>query len=45
MRPDLYILFGIPTMFLVAGLIAYGMVVLDDYRHPRMPKGGGDTRA
>jgi hypothetical protein len=38
MTPEIYLLFGIPTVFLVAGLFAYGMVVLDDYRHPRVPK-------
>ena len=48
MSPDLYILYGIPTMFLVAGLLAYGMVLLDDYRHPRASKdesAGRDARA
>lgn len=51
MSPEFYVLFGVPTMFLVTGLIAYGMVILADYRHPRVPKQtkgentGGDTRA
>jgi hypothetical protein len=51
MSPELYFLYGIPTMFLIVGLIAYGIVRLDDYRHPRVPKStkddgaGRDTRA
>ena len=35
---ELLVLFGVPTMFLVAGLFAYGLVRLDAYRHPRVPK-------
>lgn len=51
MSPEFYVLFGVPTMCLVAGLIAYGMVILADHRHPRVPKQtkeehtGSDTRA
>ena len=51
MSPEVYILFGVPTMFLVAGLLAYGMVILADHRHPRVPKQikeentGSDPRA
>ena len=48
---EFVVLFGVPTMFLVAGLFAYGLVRLDAYRHPRVPKQtkeehtGSDTRA
>lgn len=35
---ELLVLFGVPTMCLVAGLFAYGLVRLDAYRHPRSSK-------
>jgi len=35
MNPDVYVLYGISTLFLVVGLVAYAMVVLDDRQHPR----------
>ena len=43
--PEGYILFVIPTMFLVAGLFGYALVRLDDYRHPRAAKPGKDEGA
>jgi hypothetical protein len=43
--PETYILFGIPTMFLVVGLFAYGLVRLDAYRHPRASKQPKDEGA
>jgi hypothetical protein len=42
---ELFILFGVPTMFLVAGLFAYGLARLDAYRHPRTVKPGNDEGA
>ena len=42
---ELLVLFGVPTMFLVAGLFAYGLVRLDDYRHPRVSKHTKDQGA
>jgi hypothetical protein len=45
MRPELYFLYGIPTMFLIVGLIAYGIARLDAYRHPRVPKQAKDEGA
>jgi hypothetical protein len=45
MDRELLVLFGVPTMFLVAGLFAYGLVRLDAYRHPRVPKKAEDESA
>jgi len=39
---ELLVLFGVPTMFLVAGLFAYGLAKLDAYRHPRASKTAKD---
>lgn len=43
--PETYVLFGIPTMFLIVGLFAYGLVKLDAYRHPRASKPAKDETA
>jgi hypothetical protein len=42
---ELLILFGVPTMFLVAGLFAYGLARLDAYRYSRVPKPAMDKSA
>jgi hypothetical protein len=42
---ELLVLFGVPTMFLVAGLFAYGLARLDVYRHQRASKAAKDEGA
>ena len=42
---ELLVLYGVPTMFLVAGLFAYGLARLDAYRHPRAAKAAKDGAA
>ena len=35
MTPEVYLLFGIPTMFLLVGLVAYALVRFDSWRYDR----------
>ena len=42
---EVLVLFGVPTMFLVVGLFAYGLARLDVYRHQRASKAAKDEAA
>jgi hypothetical protein len=42
---EILVLYGVPTMFLLAGLFAYGLARLDAYRHPRASKQPKDEGA
>ena len=33
--PEIYVLYGIPTMFLIVGLLMYGLVRFQSWRYDR----------
>jgi hypothetical protein len=36
MPPEVLVLYGIPTMFLLIGLVVYGVVRLESWRYDRL---------